>query len=95
MLAPPCVVCLLIRVPPLHLSHFVCSALGVAERNPGSAPIVMLSLRLLANLHVHSGSRRLLAGSVASRALGLASAHAASANKSIRVCFHPAALDFI
>lgn len=72
--------------PPHKLSScWSCSALAVAERCPASAPIVMLSLRCLANLHVHLGSRRLITGTVASRALALATTHAASSNKNIRV----------
>ncbi|KAM3567916.1 hypothetical protein VYU27_009946, partial [Nannochloropsis oceanica] len=73
-------------LPPTQLAHII----SLCEKNPTSAPIAMLTLRLLANLCRHSGTRRLLVAAPPSPsscllpALSLAAQHAASTNKSVR-----------
>ncbi|KAM3567917.1 hypothetical protein VYU27_009946, partial [Nannochloropsis oceanica] len=72
-------------LPPTQLAHII----SLCEKNPTSAPIAMLTLRLLANLCRHSGTRLLVAAppspsSCLLPALSLAAQHAASTNKSVR-----------
>lgn len=43
--------------PPLHTNQNQNRALSLAEANAGSAPVVMLTLRLLTNLAKHMGAR--------------------------------------